>query len=145
MARPVKNHELTRELDFVAFRDVWHSRGRIAPSALDLRCYRSCPIVLLEHDWKREIGRVVKLRVERLDGVESLTGTMRVLGPGRNAALDALAAPPLVGTAGPSIAVQWKPGQRAVVGGWLEEISLTADPAMPGAVITALNPLEWRI
>jgi hypothetical protein len=89
----MKREDLVRELDFVAARDIWTPKGRIVPSNIDLRAFRLLPIVLLNHDWRQEIGRVVALHVERLEGVESLTGTMRVLGPGRHAALDALARP----------------------------------------------------
>lgn len=139
----MSREEFVRELDFIAFRDVWTRKGRVAPCTIDLRAFRACPVVLLEHDWTRKVGRVTALRLEVVDGVKSLTGTMRVLAHGRNAALDGLAAPLLAGRAGLSIAVQWKEG----AGGpsWLEEISLTSDPAMPGALITALHPTEWRI
>jgi hypothetical protein len=139
----MRREECVRELDFVAFRDVWTPKGRVAPDTIDLRAFRALPIVLLEHSWQKEVGRVTALRLEVIDGVKSLTGTMRVLAQGRNAELDGLAAPLLAGRAGISIAVQWK--ERAGGPSWLEEISLTSDPAMPAAIIRALNPFEWRI
>jgi hypothetical protein len=132
--------QLTRELDFVAARET-HVAGRhLHPAGIDISAFRACPAVLLEHSWQREVGRVIALRLK--DG--ALVGTMRLVARGINRELDALGPALLAGSAGLSVCLQRKPGQRDAT--WLEEISLVRNPGCRGAVVTAVtNPYDWRI
>jgi hypothetical protein len=79
MGRAMNRAQLTRQLDFVAARES-HVGGRhLHPAGIDISAFRALPAVLLEHSWKREVGRVIALRLK--DG--ALVGSMRVLARGR--------------------------------------------------------------
>ena len=65
----------TRTIEFVASQRVIDGEGEvIEPSGVDLSRYRKNPVVLLQHDHHRPIGRTVSLMLQTVDNIPSLLG-----------------------------------------------------------------------
>jgi hypothetical protein len=136
----MRHPEYTREVDFVCASETWSGGRHLHPAGIDISAFRLCPVILLEHSWQREVGRVIALRLK--DG--ALVGSMRVLARGLDRDLDALGPALLTGSAGLSVGLLRK-RVGSFEASWLEEISLVRDPGCRGAVVTAVaNPYDWR-